>query len=109
MEGGPTPSVIGSPGPAFIRIYPVPIGGIRLEIRTGFRHPGIAITGILYPMPVRAQFIIKGLIGDFRIIFGWRSYRRRSHLLGIRRGILVYNINGPAGINNHHPKDHYYK
>jgi hypothetical protein len=59
VESSPTPVIIGSPGPPLIGIDPVTIGGIGLKIGTHFRHPDIAVTGVVYPLSIRTQIIIK--------------------------------------------------
>jgi hypothetical protein len=59
VEGSPTPGIVGSPGPSLIRIDPVTIGGIRLKIRTHRRQPDIPVTGVVYPLSIRTQVVVK--------------------------------------------------
>jgi hypothetical protein len=61
------------------------IGGIGLEIGTDIRQPDISVIRVVYPLPVRAQIIIKRLIGSFRLRFRGRRRRGRRHRLRRRR------------------------
>jgi hypothetical protein len=98
VEGGPAPGIVGSPGPSFIGIDPMTIGGIRLKIRTHIRQPDIPVTGVVYPLSIRTQIVIKGLIGRFRLRLGrWRRQRICYRRLR-RRDRLLDHISRTTGI-----------
>lgn len=94
MESGPSPLVVGSPCPSFLRIYPMPVGGIRLEIGACTRHPYVTVIRIIDPLAVRGQLVIERLIGNFR---GRRRGWRWRRVLD-RGRVLMENISGAASI-----------
>jgi hypothetical protein len=66
VKGCPTPIVIGYPGPSVSTVNPISVGTIRHK--TGLiGRPDIAISGIRDPVSIRAQLIIKLLIGYFSL------------------------------------------
>jgi hypothetical protein len=83
VEGRPTPVIVRIPGPTLIGIDPVAIRGIGFKIGSHIRQPDIAVTGVVYPLSIRTQVIIKGLIAGFRL--GLRCGRRRRQRLCYRR------------------------
>jgi hypothetical protein len=93
VERRPAPGIFGSPGPAFIRIDPVAVGGIGLEIRTGIGQPDISVIRVVDPLTIRTQLVIKRLV---RYIFRLRSRIRRRRSLG--RRILVNDIHRTTSI-----------
>jgi hypothetical protein len=71
MEWSPSPRIIRYPHP-FIVVGPNPvsIGFIRLKSGGFRRNPAIAIFGIIYPFPVRTEFIIKCLVRNIDVDLG---------------------------------------
>jgi len=54
MESGPTPAIVGDPGPSIFRIHPMATGAIRAETSADSRHPDIAVIRIADPGAERA-------------------------------------------------------
>jgi len=49
MESGPTPAIVGDPGPSIFRIHPMTTGAIRTETGADSRHPNITVIRIADP------------------------------------------------------------
>lgn len=59
VERRPTPVVIRHPGVTVAGHHPVAVGGIRLKALFRIRKPYISIFRVIYPLPVRCQFVVK--------------------------------------------------
>jgi hypothetical protein len=67
MKRSPAPAIIRCPCPSIVGINPPAITIIRSE--TGnTRPPYITIAGIIYPIAIRAQIIVKLLISNIRLL-----------------------------------------
>jgi hypothetical protein len=91
VEGGPSPWIIGSPGPAFISIYPMAIGGIRFEIRASVRQPDVPVLRIIHPLTIRTQLVVERLVRQIFRFGDWLSRSRGS-------GVLMNHVDGSTGI-----------
>jgi len=52
---------MGYPGVAIRSHYPVPVAGIRLKVVVRIRNPYISMYGIINPVTIGQEFIIKNL------------------------------------------------
>jgi len=59
VEWSPPPVVIRHPGVTVAGHHPVAVGGIRLKALFRIRKPYISIFRVIYPLPVRCQFVVK--------------------------------------------------
>jgi len=103
VEGGPSPGIIRSPGPAAVSIHPVAVGGIGFEIGSDIGHPHVAVLRIIDPLAIGAQGVVKRLIGYFGGGRRWRGRRLRGcfyHDMGGATGIQEKGGKGNPCINN---------
>jgi hypothetical protein len=70
MKGGPAPTVIGYPGPAFLCVDPVSAAAIRTEATASCGNPYISIIRVAHPGAIRAELIIKDLEADACLCMG---------------------------------------